>query len=420
MIFTPRYCFLVAGFALITPSYAETCHVPLKIVNIGSFGAPSYKIGINVGLGGGAPRLYELDTGGSGFWASYDGNLKPKAQWWGDSTLISQGTMSILYTSGNEYTANLVGTQVALFDPSSKKAESPLCTTPDTVQISQITTFSNSKSKSNVVQQWNQRLTHGKGPLYKHFWGDFGAALHPTMSSTGEQGVYTVLNQFQTGAEHNGFILHIGDLTKPKKQKPFMQIGLNATDISSFPYQFPMNSQCPAIGPLPPSCSPWSSYSNTAVNTFAEAQFNADVTLNGTVGNPPPELLPGMGIIIDSGATLANIFQNPNCVSNCMVPSSFIAKPKPEPGITPTIYKGQFMKGYSATISGTTPENGSFSTSLTQSSHPLNSSVQANYSANKAASGTGGVMNTGVLFYSSWDVMYDITAGIIGFRPVSQ
>ena len=416
-----KSCAVFTGLLLMAPTYAEVCLVPLKIVNIGSASTPVFKIGINVGLGGGIPKLYEFDTGGPGFWAAYNKNLKPASQWWGDTNLIASSAMSIKYTSGNEYTANLVGTQIELFDPSEQKASSPLCKS-STVQISQITSFNNSKSANSVVKQWNTRLAHGKAPLYKHFWGDFGAALHPAMSSTVEQGVYNVLNQFQTGAEHNGFIVHIGDLSKSqyKQQKPYVQIGINATDINSFPYQFQMNTLCPSTGPGSPNCPLWSTFSNTAVNTFAEAQFNADVTLNGIAGSPPAELLPGMGIIIDSGATLANIYQNPDCVTNCYVSKSFIADPRPEPGISPTLYKGLFVNGYSATISGTPQKEGTFSTTLTQSSKPLNSSINANYSANKAGSGKGGVMNTGVLFYSNWDVMYDVTAGVIGFRPAMQ
>lgn len=418
---TLKGCAVLTGLLLTPPTYAEVCLVPLKTVNIGSTSAPVYKIGINVGLGGGTPKLYEFDTGGPGFWAAYNKNLKPASQWWGDNHLIAEGAMSIQYTSGNEYTANLVGTQIELFDPTEKGGKSPLCTT-GTVQISQITSFNNSKSANSVVKQWNTRLAHGKAPLYKHFWGDFGAALHPTMSATVEQGVYTVLNQFQTGAEHNGFIVHIGNLSKSqyKQQRPYVQIGLNTTDINSFPYQFQMNALCSSSGPDSPSCPLWSTFSNTTVNTFAEAQFNADVTVNGRAGSPHAELLPSMGIIIDSGATLANIYQNPNCVTNCYVSKSFIADPRPEPGISPTLYKGLFVNGYSATISVASQKEATFRTTLTQSSKPLNSIINANYSANKAGSGKGGVMNTGVLFYSNWDVMYDVTAGVIGFRPAMQ
>ena len=408
----------VTGLMLASPSDAAVCQVPLKIVNIGTSDAPMYKIGINVGLGGGAPRLYEFDTGGAGFWAAYDGKKREASQWWGAYTPIAPGSMSIQYTSGNEYTANLVGTQVALFDPKSKTAASPLCTTPDAVQISQITQFSNSYSK-NLAGQWNRRLAHGQGPLFKHFWGDFGAALHPAIGTTNSQGAYTVLNQFQTGAAHNGFIVHVGDLTQPGRQSPYVQIGLNTADIMSFPYQFPMNPECSAAGPYSHKCPPWTNFSNTSVDSFAEAQFNADVVISGP-RTTQTDVMPGMGIIIDSGATLANIFQNPTCVTNCAVSQPFIRKPAVIPDVSPVLYAGPLKNGYSATVTGTTNENTTFCASLTQTAHPLNSSVSASYSASKAASGTGGTMNTGVLFYSDWDVMYDVTAGIIGFRPSTK
>ncbi len=405
----------ILGSVLLSVSHADVCQVPLKIVNIGSTKYPSYKIGINVGLGGGSPRLYEFDTGGSAFWAAYNPELKPGIQWWGDTTQVSEGGMSIQYTSGNEYTANLVATKVALYPPSARKKTHPLCSTPDRVNVAQITNFTNTKNKDKS-RQWVTRIKNNKGPLYRSFWGDFGAALHPSMSANGLNGAYTVLNQFQTGANHNGFIVHIGNLSKPNKQRPYVQIGLNHEDLNSFPYQFKMNSLCPAADLPSANCPSWSSFSNSAVNTFMEAQLNGDVTLNSKGGIPNSELLPEMGIIIDSGATFANIFQNPNCINNCTVPGSFIQSPRPVPDVTPTIYRGLLIEGHSAVITGKTLNNNEFKTTLTQSSHPLNSSIGANYSLKKHPTGGQGTMNTGILLYSSWDVMFDITSGIVGFR----
>ena len=48
----------------------ETVTVPLKIVNIGDESVKVYKIGIELRLGGGEPRLYTFDTGSSGFYAA--------------------------------------------------------------------------------------------------------------------------------------------------------------------------------------------------------------------------------------------------------------------------------------------------------------------------------------------------------------
>jgi len=72
-----RFCaWLIMGVGIWSSQLAlalEPCTVPLKLVNInaGSGKPAEYKLGIYVGLGGGAPQLYEFDTGGPGFWAAY-------------------------------------------------------------------------------------------------------------------------------------------------------------------------------------------------------------------------------------------------------------------------------------------------------------------------------------------------------------
>ena len=47
----------------------ETATVPLHIVDIGG---GQTKIGIEIALGGGSPRLYTFDTGSSGFYAAFN------------------------------------------------------------------------------------------------------------------------------------------------------------------------------------------------------------------------------------------------------------------------------------------------------------------------------------------------------------
>ena len=47
----------------------ESLTIPLKVVQIPGVGT---KVGIEVSLGGGAPRLYTFDTGSSGFYAAYN------------------------------------------------------------------------------------------------------------------------------------------------------------------------------------------------------------------------------------------------------------------------------------------------------------------------------------------------------------
>lgn len=410
---------LAIGVIIITPisdGYADVCKVPMSIINIGTPTKPKYKVGINVGLGGGAPRLYEFDTGGSGFWAAYNHTLSQSSQWWGSASLISQDSLSIRYTSGNEYTANLVSTTVSLFDPSAQEPSTPLCSTPGPVQISQITQYANVyPTKQDSVALWNKALSSGSAPLFGYFWGNFGAALHPAADSTGSAGVYTILNQFQTGTYHNGFIVHLGNFARPNKQAPYVQIGLSKKDIDSFPYQMPMNLDCPEKGPFLTACPLPKTFSNTPVSPYAEAQFTADVSIHGKKHHQP-QVLSRIGVTIDSGAPIATIWQT----ADYAVSKSFLKRPKRVPNIQSTLYSGTLKNGYSVNIDGTTNAGSHFSAMLKKTNSPVFSKVMANYHLKSAPNSGFAYINTGILFYSEWDVMYDVSAGVIGFRPAQR
>lgn len=335
--------FIISGAMGLGDAIAQPCKVPLHLVNEGTTTKPVYKLGINVGLGGGAPRLYEFDTGGAGFWAAYNGNLPSASQWWGQVDTLSTGNMTIQYTSGNEYTANLVGTQVSLYKPGAASSTGPLCSTPGPVQISQITQYQNANpNKQASVQSWDAALAKGKAPLEGYFWGDFGAALHPAMNTSGSQGVYTVLDQFKTGSYHNGFIVHTGPLTRKPKPAPYVQIGLTAQDIVSFPYRISMNQVCALSSTSTSGCPLPSTFSNTPVATFGEAQFQADVTVNGKKTNPSSQLLSSIGVTIDSGAPLATIWQ----YGASVVDQQYLKNPKPISGtsIPPTAANSKPVK----------------------------------------------------------------------------
>lgn len=397
---------LVAGHESIR---ADSCKVDLKLVNIGSVTKPQYKLGINVGIGGGAPMLYEFDTGGSGFWAAYNSALQGSDQWWGNySQLGADDSMHITYTSGNEYMANLVATELAFYNQSSTGTDSPECSAgTNPIQISQIKTFQNPGKPKNV-KQWNDALAKGNPPLEKFFYGDFGGALLPTLNAAG-QGVYTALNQLKQNAYHNGFIVHVGPLDNAKDSSPYVQVGIEESDIESFPYLIPMNLACPSNGSQP-DCPISSAFSNTPVNTYLEEQFNAAVTVSAKKQNS--QLLSPMGVVVDSGAPHPTIWQYGEFAVN----PAFLSKPKPAPGAT-SIYTGNLKNGSSVTIDTKTTLGTIFSTTESVRNKKPYVTIDAGYhQPNKPNAGVP-YINTGIQFYADWDVMYDVTAGVIGLRP---
>jgi len=392
------------------PVLAAGCTVPLKIVNIGTDDKPEYKLGINVGLGGGAPRLYEFDTGGPGFWAAYDETSDP--QWWGAARVLSRGDMQTVYTSGNAYVANLVRTRVSLYDPASTSPKSPLCGTgSQQVQVSQITSYTNAL-KPGLQKKWDDAMKNGTAPLSGAFWGDFGAALRPGLNTAGTAGVYSVLPQIasQTMSYHRGFIIHVG---RPDgSSRPAVKIGLSYNDVMSFTSLVRMNPKCPPQKRKQPNyCLPgWHKWSTVPVTAFSEQQFEARVAV-GHGGNR--QVFDEIGVTLDTGAPNATLWQ----LGNVVLDTSFLKDPTLIPGTNPPSYSGDLKDGATVTVQSLAantvrPRWLPFEAMLTQQA-PQKISA----SAHTDGGGDPAYINTGFWFYTQWDVMFDLDAGTVGFRP---
>jgi|GEM_PF-1718227 len=153
--------------------------IPLQLVNIGSEANPSYKLGIYVGLGGGAPKLYEFDTGAAGFFAAYDPTDPGNTSWWSPDSFTNTGqSIQMSYTSGMQYNANVVNTQVTLYAQTSSGLV-PALNLPGTPLVGQIQNAVNTKDPQYNYQQL---LQAGKAPVESNFWGDFGMALYRNSS----------------------------------------------------------------------------------------------------------------------------------------------------------------------------------------------------------------------------------------------
>ena len=402
-------------------AHSEVCVVPLQLVNIGSNDDPHFKLGINVGLGGGQPRLYEFDTGGPAFWAAYNANLSQKDQWWGATQLVSANSMSLKYTSGNHYTANLVKTNISFYQPKETQASNSLCSSNLPININQITTYTDSDPKK--VDEWNKCLNEGCAPLEKKFWGDFGAALFPVNNIYNSAGAYTVLPQvfvshrFPFTGSNQGFIVHVGkiDSNYVPVSQPYVQIGFTAQDQSSFKYFFPMNRFCANISSSN-QCNflPWYSYSTVYTQPFSEQLFNAQVTITSNdIGN---QILSPIGVTMDTGAPGATIWQ----ISGSTVDKNYLKDPSLITGNPTPIYSGIFKDNESLFVSpliNNVTQPPKFI--LLQTNTPVKQTIDANMHAADAPNAKIPYVNTGIFLFTEWDVLYDISSGLIGFRPAN-
>jgi hypothetical protein len=173
---------LVARAAADAP---DSVVVPLHVIHVDR---EVTKIGIEVALGGGPPRLYELDTGGSGFYAAYDAAAWPTFTPLGES--ITQH-----YGSGVEFLADKVRTTVAIPTKQGEiRAE---------LALARITEAWGGPLGARDASTWKDDLARGDGPLYHRFFGNFGGDLRV------KDGIASVLPQLP-GNLSSGFVVELG------------------------------------------------------------------------------------------------------------------------------------------------------------------------------------------------------------------
>lgn len=369
--------------------------IPLELVNIRTAANPEYKLGIYVGLGGGAPKLYEFDTGGKGFWAAYSPKVGAN-QWWGKATVEETGTLSNSYASGNNYQANLVSTTVELYGADGHgPASSPVVQTGQ-VELAQIQKFYNSKN-ANAAKSWTSALKHDRAPLFGHFYGDFGASLAPVASSQGTS-IFSILPQIPMPAGLDvGFIVHVGSLDG--STKPWLQVGIDPTDTASYT-QVPMNPYASATA-----------FPVTGVPAYSEHVATATFELHDKKTGLK-QTFSQIGWTIDTGAPTATIWQAPskNDPNAVIVKKGFLKKEHPK----------QIRDHVELHITANNAIAGqpNLATGFEVGKTPPKSKLGAGRHSTAGATGWNYV-NTGLWTFTQFDVAFDLSRGTVGFSTVN-
>ncbi len=209
------------GFSTIT----SPVQVPLHWRHVNGDTSGPRKLGIYVTLGGGStPQLFEFDTGGDGFYATYgSGSASP---WWGPSWTATGGTFSQSFDSGHVYTGSAATTTVRLF--ASGTATTPLLSAASAI-VGQTTSIID--TKSGTQQLWPLPSSAGPPPIEQAFYGDFGMA-----PKRGQAGIDQLAAQLLYGPGVTaGFRVHASDET------PWVQFGLSAADTALVATSFALN-----------------------------------------------------------------------------------------------------------------------------------------------------------------------------------
>jgi hypothetical protein len=332
----------------------ETLTIPLKVVQIPGVGV---KVGIEVSLGGGAPRLYTFDTGSSGFYAAYN------PAWWPSSTPVGGGPIHQSYGSNLQLVANPVSTTIGI-------------ATREGVPISVTTVVGQITGASGTADgtAWLDNVAAGNAPLYGMFFGDFGSGLKAL------NGMFAVLPQLPGKLSH-GFAVQLG--CNGNGLDPKIVVGITDAMRSRVTTWVKMEREDPSTPPFPHSNLP----------TYGQSLFTGKflLTRDGTsYGFSVPAIL-------DTGGGTTDIHQySPEVV----VPDAFLnaAKDRMLPGghfkvTAPGVAQGNDFE--MAFLTGTTP-----------------TIDQINVSQ---ATGKKAEVNLGLNPYFRYDVVFDVAQGKVGF-----
>ena len=214
---------LAQGFSTIT----TPIQVPLHWRHINGDTSGPRKLGIYVTLGGGStPQLFELDTGGDGFYATFTTG-SAASPWWGPAWTTTDGTFSQTYDSGHVYTGSAATTTVRLF--ASGTSSAPLLTAANAI-VGQTTSITDTKH-TPAEQLWPLPSGTSPPPIEQVFYGDFGMA-----PKRGQAGIDSLAGQLLYGPGVTaGFRVHASD------ESPWVQFGLSASDTALVATSFALN-----------------------------------------------------------------------------------------------------------------------------------------------------------------------------------
>jgi hypothetical protein len=180
---------------------AQTINFPIVVpLHFTQITGGDFKLGTYLSIGtGAAPALFELDTGATGFFATYSPNAGV-SPWWGSDVTSLNTPVDASYASGLHYTGTLVEAAVTFFassDPSSARLTTPI------LRVGQMGSIVDEKTNNTVI--WNTNGSpSGDPPVNGAFYGDLGMGL--TYNSSGIINLLAQLN-YRRGVTP-GFRIH--------------------------------------------------------------------------------------------------------------------------------------------------------------------------------------------------------------------
>lgn len=284
-----RWLFITLIFCAPILLRAQSSAITTPLIIPLVYSSVANKWGIELAMGGSdTPALFELDTGGTGFYAaSGTGTNSP---WWGSSNVVDTGTAAYnRYDSGNTYTGSVVQTAVTFYNPNG----TAIYTSAPTMAVGQSTTIGYSASSGAVISPtyWttNGNTIPNTPPIDGAFYGDFGLALNDPTNYAVNPVANLIAQMNFSGGVTAGFIIN----TPLGSTNGYLQIGLSSsqTNLAGGTY-FAMN---------PDTNAGTNTFANSGRAYLSEQLFNA----NMTIASGTNVYSTNIGITADTGAVPA-------------------------------------------------------------------------------------------------------------------
>jgi hypothetical protein len=345
----------------------RTATVPLKLIPIGN---EQYKVGINIRLGGGPPKLYTFDTGSSGFYAAYN------RQWWPHFKLLTRRPYNQSY--GDSVVFESLAVQTAIGIPSNRgvlKAK---------VEVGLIADAWGGQLGTPGNSTWIPDIEKGNAPLFNNFYGDFGSGLRQV------GGLFAVLPQLP-GNLSSGFVVQLGcrdPSTHERKPVQKLMIGLIPKLRSGATSWVPMQKG-----------QGHQSFPN-GNPTYAQALLASQFSLSSS---DKPSYAFATDAILDTGAPTTSI----HAASDITIPDEYL--------VSPTRDNTHIQTGntWTVTAEGTQTDHG-FSLNLITGETPGVNEINVQKETTASAKSE---VNLGLIPFFLNDVIFDIQRGLVGFAP---
>jgi len=339
-----------------------------------------YKYGIYAAMAGSStPQLYELDTGGTGFYAVYSANPTYATEAWGTNYSVVNTNISMGYASDNVYYGNAVSSGVTLYSATQSGTYdlSAKISTPGSVLVGQTLVITNTAGKT-TSGSWPSTTP----PVDQNFYGDFGLSL-----SHATNGIMNVLAQMNYSTNViPGFVVSLGS---PDSTNAKIQVGLNKNFDELYPIKIKIQGMdATNLFPAPDG-------GTNGLPTYSGAVLAAAMVFSNTTSGAFTN--GRTDVILDTGAsgTLFLTSEAPGAVTNYLSPSGESLGEQVGLSLIVETTDGSFIDLFSA-VEG---ENG----------FALNVMYRSNFS-----------LNIGQNLFYQYEVAYNLQDGILGLRAIPE